>query len=113
MRGRFHENSIHGHRHGINRRLLLGALRGHGADESETGAPTTLADAGVAAPNFVGIKTWLNSAPLSIAELRGNVVLVGFLDVWLLQLCQHAAPRHSALRHLQGQGPHRRWYPHA
>ena len=36
---------------------LLGApLRGHGADESETGTPTTLVDAGVAAPNFVGIK---------------------------------------------------------
>src|ERR1700726_716360 len=58
---------------------LLGApLRGPSADESEIATPMTLADAGVAAPNFVGIKTWLNSAPLNIAELRGKVVLVDF-----------------------------------
>src|SRR5271167_2077766 len=58
---------------------LLGApLRGHGADESEVATPMTLADADVAAPNFVGIKTWLNSAPLSIDDLRGKVVLVDF-----------------------------------
>ena len=58
---------------------LLGApLRGHGADESEVGASMTLADAGGAAPNFVGIKTWLNSTPLNIADLRGKVVLVDF-----------------------------------
>jgi hypothetical protein len=58
---------------------LLGApLRGPSADESEVATPMTLADAGVAAPNFVGIKTWLNSAPLSIAELRGKVLLVDF-----------------------------------
>jgi thiol-disulfide isomerase/thioredoxin len=58
---------------------LLGApLRGPSADESEVATPMTLADAGVAAPNFVGIKTWLNSAPLNIAELRDKVVLVDF-----------------------------------
>lgn len=58
---------------------LLGApLRGPSADESEVATPMTLADAGVAAPNFVGIKTWLNSAPLNIAELRGKVLLVDF-----------------------------------
>ena len=58
---------------------LLGLpLRGPSADESEIGTPMTLADAGSAAPNFVGIKTWLNSAPLNIAELRGKVVLVDF-----------------------------------
>jgi thiol-disulfide isomerase/thioredoxin len=58
---------------------LLGApLRGPSADESEVGASMTLADAGGAAPNFVGIKTWLNSTPLNIADLRGKVVLVDF-----------------------------------
>jgi thiol-disulfide isomerase/thioredoxin len=58
---------------------LLGApLPGHGADESKIGTSMTLADAGDAAPNFVGIKTWLNSAPLNIADLRGKVVLVDF-----------------------------------
>src|SRR5258708_4441066 len=48
------------------------------AGESKLDTPVTLADAGSAAPNFVGIKTWLNSAPLNIAELRGKVVLVDF-----------------------------------
>ena len=32
-----------------------------------------------AAPEFRGIAAWLNSAPLSMAELRGQVVLV---DIW-------------------------------
>lgn len=32
-----------------------------------------------AAPEFRGITAWLNSAPLSMAELRGQVVLV---DIW-------------------------------
>jgi cytochrome c biogenesis protein CcdA/thiol-disulfide isomerase/thioredoxin len=30
------------------------------------------------APNFTGITTWLNSKPLTMAELRGKVVLVDF-----------------------------------
>ena len=58
--------------------LLALSLRGPSAEENKIGAPVTLADAGSAAPNFVGIKTWLNSAPLNIAELRGKVVLVDF-----------------------------------
>jgi thiol-disulfide isomerase/thioredoxin len=33
------------------------------------------------APEFVGISQWLNSAPLSMAQLRGKVVLV---DFWAL-----------------------------
>jgi thiol-disulfide isomerase/thioredoxin len=37
-----------------------------------------LADARTAAPNFIGISRWFNSAPLSIGELRGKVVLVDF-----------------------------------
>jgi len=37
-----------------------------------------LADARAAAPNFVGITKWFNSAPLSIGDLRGKVVLVDF-----------------------------------
>ena len=31
------------------------------------------------APEFRGITAWLNSAPLSMADLRGQVVLV---DIW-------------------------------
>src|SRR6201993_5580133 len=37
-----------------------------------------LADARGVAPNFVGITKWFNSAPLSISDLRGKVVLVDF-----------------------------------
>jgi thiol-disulfide isomerase/thioredoxin len=58
--------------------MLGSPLRGLSADESKIGTPMTLAEAGTAAPNFVGIETWLNSAPLNIAELRGKVVLVDF-----------------------------------
>jgi thiol-disulfide isomerase/thioredoxin len=41
-------------------------------------APLTVAAAETTAPNFVGISNWFNSAPLSIADLRGKVVLVDF-----------------------------------
>jgi len=58
---------------------LLGLpLRSHSADESKIGTPVILADAGRAAPNFVGIQNWLNSGPLNIADLRGRVVLIDF-----------------------------------
>jgi thiol-disulfide isomerase/thioredoxin len=40
--------------------------------------PIRFADARGAAPNFVGINRWFNSAPLSMSELRGKVVLVDF-----------------------------------
>ena len=33
---------------------------------------------GQAAPDFVGIDNWMNSAPLTMEELRGKVVLVDF-----------------------------------
>jgi cytochrome c biogenesis protein CcdA/thiol-disulfide isomerase/thioredoxin len=33
---------------------------------------------GVAAPNFVGIQDWINSDPLTLAQLKGKVVLVDF-----------------------------------
>src|SRR6202012_4232646 len=35
-------------------------------------------DARAPAPNFVGITKWFNSAPLSIGDLRGRVVVVDF-----------------------------------
>jgi thiol-disulfide isomerase/thioredoxin len=41
-------------------------------------APIRMAAAQGAAPNFAGISNWFNSAPLSIASLRGKVVLVDF-----------------------------------
>jgi thiol-disulfide isomerase/thioredoxin len=40
--------------------------------------PLKLAEVHTAAPNFVGISRWFNSAPLAISDLRGKVVLVHF-----------------------------------
>ena len=37
-----------------------------------------VATAHAAAPDFVGLGNWFNSAPLKLADLRGKVVLVNF-----------------------------------
>jgi len=67
------------------RRILLTAFAGLAA--TAIAAPgfagngsiaVQFADARTAAPNFVGISKWFNSAPLSISDLRGKVVLVDF-----------------------------------
>jgi thiol-disulfide isomerase/thioredoxin len=52
--------------------------RGPSVDQADAGTMLSSATTPAAAPNFVGIKAWFNSAPLSIAELRGKVVLVDF-----------------------------------
>jgi thiol-disulfide isomerase/thioredoxin len=44
----------------------------------QTGGTTAIMVDAAAAPNFVGISNWFNSAPLHISELRGKVVLVDF-----------------------------------
>lgn len=40
--------------------------------------PVEVAEVTGQAPNFKGITSWLNSAPLNIADLRGKVVMVNF-----------------------------------
>ena len=72
-----------------------------------------LADAHTAAPNFIGITRWFNSAPLSIGELRGRVVLVDFWTYGCYRLRQYAALRDKALRPIQGQGPGRGRRPYS
>lgn len=48
-------------------------------DEATPAAPIKVAAAQAAtAPDFAGISAWFNSKPLSIADLRGKVVLVDF-----------------------------------
>jgi thiol-disulfide isomerase/thioredoxin len=48
-------------------------------DEAARATPVVTAAASQqTAPDFTGISTWFNSKPLSIADLRGKVVLVDF-----------------------------------
>jgi thiol-disulfide isomerase/thioredoxin len=54
------------------------AALSRGADNIDAAKPMAFAEAERSAPNFVGISSWLNSSPLSIADLRGKVVLVDF-----------------------------------
>ena len=58
--------------------LLSLPLRGHSANESTIDTRVKLTDASRAAPDFVGIDSWLNSSPLKIADLRGKIVLIDF-----------------------------------
>ena len=48
------------------------------AAASSNGETAAAAPTGPVAPEFVGITQWLNSEPLTMAELRGKVVLVDF-----------------------------------
>ncbi|MBB3212700.1 thiol-disulfide isomerase/thioredoxin [Herbaspirillum sp. Sphag1AN] len=54
--------------------VLLAATTTTGATPAFAG----IFNKSVAAPEFVGIDKWLNSEPLSMAQLRGKVVLVDF-----------------------------------
>jgi len=55
---------------------LLGLAQASYANEERDHAQLTFAEAQSVAPNFVGVSNWLNSGPLSIADLRGKVVVV-------------------------------------
>ncbi len=53
--------------------------------------PPILAATGKALPNFEGIQQWLNSNPLTIADLKGNVVLIQFWTFACIN-CQRTLP---------------------
>ena len=59
---------------------ITGAVIPGICDEATPTAPVKVAAASqaVTAPDFAGISNWFNSKPLSIADLRGKVVLVDF-----------------------------------
>ena len=57
---------------------LIGTIGIGGAAARDRIAPFRIAAAQNAAPDFAGISNWFNSEPLSIASLRGKVVLVDF-----------------------------------
>lgn len=52
---------------------------------------TAMPLAGKSLPEFQGISQWLNSAPLSIADLKGNVVLIQFWTFACIN-CQRTLP---------------------
>jgi cytochrome c biogenesis protein CcdA/thiol-disulfide isomerase/thioredoxin len=76
-------------------RQQLGALAGGGAAGAQSfdqcaNDPTTLHDCGPA-PELTGITAWLNSDPLTLASLRGKVVLVDFWTYSCIN-CQRTLP---------------------
>ncbi|MGG6263012.1 thioredoxin family protein [Leptolyngbya sp. AN03gr2] len=52
---------------------------------------TSLNSSGSSLPDFQGIQHWLNSSPLSIADLKGNVVLIQFWTFACIN-CQRTLP---------------------
>ncbi|WP_295849875.1 thioredoxin family protein [Tardiphaga sp.] len=58
--------------------------------------PVQIAAARDAAPDFVGLGNWFNSAPLRIADLRGKVVLVNFWTYGCVN-CVNTLPHLTAL----------------
>jgi thiol-disulfide isomerase/thioredoxin len=78
------------------RNLVLGAALvlialGFEAREKRIAQAIALEAPGWQAPEIVGIEHWFNSAPLTIAGLRGKVVVVNF---WTFDCanCQHTLP---------------------
>jgi thiol-disulfide isomerase/thioredoxin len=74
------------------------AALGRGADNIDAAKPMTFTEAGRSAPNFVGISNWLNSGPLTIADLRGKVVLVDFWTYGCIN-CVNTLPYVTRLYH--------------
>ncbi len=73
----------------LNRRQLLPVLGGVVA--AGVVAPGVMAASRGTAPEFVGLEGWINSGPLTMANLRGRPVLVNF---WARQCynCRNAMP---------------------
>ena len=72
------------------RRALLAAPAAAVASRVLATPPPGLHDYG-AAPEFAGIEQWLNSEPLTLAGLRGKVVLVDFWTYACIN-CQRTLP---------------------
>jgi thiol-disulfide isomerase/thioredoxin len=69
----------------------------------ETGAKDAIiASAQPAAPEFTGISHWLNSGPLTMANLRGKVVLVDFWTYGCYN-CVNTLPYVTALQKKYGK----------
>lgn len=78
--------------------LYTGFVRSTPATSGMTGSAALIpADERQPAPGFVGLDGWINSAPLTLPELRGKVVLV---DFWTFS-CVNCVRTLPHLAHLQ------------
>jgi thiol-disulfide isomerase/thioredoxin len=73
----------------------IGAGLGLGHQFYEEATSAVAASTGQTMPDFVGIQEWLNTAPLKIADLRGQVVLVQFWTLGCIN-CQRTFPAMAA-----------------
>ena len=68
--------------------------------QKETPKPVNIPDMSIAnpyvAPGLVGLTDWINSAPLTLASLRGKVVIVDFWTFGCIN-CQRTIPHLQAL----------------
>jgi thiol-disulfide isomerase/thioredoxin len=76
--------------------LALGLTGAATPGFSGDAAALKVAAAEATAPNFVGISNWFNSAPLTISDLRGKVVLVDFWTYGCVN-CVNTLPRVTEL----------------
>lgn len=58
--------------------LMASTLPGRSEDAGSAAATIRMAESKSTAPEFTGLSNWLNSGPLTIASLRGKVVMVNF-----------------------------------
>ncbi|MBS4003635.1 MAG: redoxin family protein, partial [Afipia sp.] len=58
--------------------LALAASSLPGRSDEIAGNATQVAEVNASAPEFTGLGNWFNSQPLTLASLRGKVVLVNF-----------------------------------
>jgi thiol-disulfide isomerase/thioredoxin len=58
--------------------LAASTLPGRSEDAGSAATTIQMAEAKATAPEFTGLGNWFNSSPLTLASLRGKVVLVNF-----------------------------------
>jgi len=76
--------------------LATGGMVGVSVPSRAAAEPLKVAAAGQHAPEFRGLTNWLNSKPLSLAGLRGKVVMVNFWTYGCYN-CVNALPHVASL----------------
>jgi cytochrome c biogenesis protein CcdA/thiol-disulfide isomerase/thioredoxin len=81
----------------IEQKLLPNNAKANGQNGASNipGTPQFALDKGIAAPELTGLDSWINSDPLTLASLKGKVVLIDFWTYSCIN-CIHTLP------HVQG-----------